>query len=470
MRRAWWLLVALGCRGEAPHSGEPVDSAPPTRLTDSGLPDPPPELSAMHLRLRPGLGTVPELSWVQLVDATTWLEFQHSGEAWRSSPRVERETGAHQELMLGLPYGVEVSARLQLETANGELISYEFTTETAERPPSLPRARLLQSDPARYEPTANYIVTSMNRKGDTRYGRWWVMILDRKGRVVWGRPTHEDYVSRYVRVSRDGRHLLVDFDSYWVQGNAGADSLVLRMQLDGQVSQRWATPGLHHAFTELPGDRIAWMALEGSYSNETLRVVDTAGQEEVVWNCREDWVDQHALPSSTCGTNGLFWHEATDRYLVSSWGMDTVAEVDAPTGSTTRWFGQIEDSWSFDPPDSEFDWQHGPIYTEEGHLMVSSRRYDETGEPETVVYEYELEEKSQTLREVWSFGKGEGIYGAYMGEVHRLPGGNTLHNYGEESRLREATPEGDVVWELWWHGDRHIGRSEPLEDLYDLAP
>ena len=57
-----------------------------------------------------------------------------------------------------------------------------------------------------------------------------------------------------------------------------------------------------------------------------------------------------------------------------------------------------------------------------------------------------------------------------MGEVHRLPGGNTLHNYGEESRLREVTPDGAIVWEVWWEGDEHIGRSTPFADLYDLAP
>jgi hypothetical protein len=58
-----------------------------------------------------------------------------------------------------------------------------------------------------------------------------------------------------------------------------------------------------------------------------------------------------------------------------------------------------------------------------------------------------------------------------MGEAHRLPNGNTLHNTGSDSRLREFAPDGTVVWELDWMGnDVEIGRSTPITDLWALAP
>ena len=56
-----------------------------------------------------------------------------------------------------------------------------------------------------------------------------------------------------------------------------------------------------------------------------------------------------------------------------------------------------------------------------------------------------------------------------MGEAHRLPNGNTLHNYGSNARLREVTPEGQVVWDVQWSGSL-IARSTPIEDLYALMP
>ena len=71
---------------------------------------------------------------------------------------------------------------------------------------------------------------------------------------------------------------------------------------------------------------------------------------------------------------------------------------------------------------------------------------------------------------VWSFGEGRGIYGSHMGEVHRLPGGNTLHVYGAGGHMAEVTPEGNVVWEVDWPGDQHNGHTTAWSNLYDLLP
>ena len=84
--------------------------------------------------------------------------------------------------------------------------------------------------------------------------------------------------------------------------------------------------------------------------------------------------------------------------------------------------------------------------------------------------EYELDHDAQTLRQLWSFGQGQGIYGDELGEAWRLPGGNTLHNTGTAQRLREITPDGEVVWDVSWTRGSFVGRSEPIEDLYALLP
>ena len=121
------------------------------------------------------------------------------------------------------------------------------------------------------------------------------------------------------------------------------------------------------------------------------------------------------------------------------------------------------------PSSSMWWWQHGANFTEEGTLLVSTRSSEEG--TETLVREYLLDEDTETLVEAWQFGTGEGIYGSTLGEAHRLPGGNTLHNYGSHARMREITPEGDLVWELWLGGDdQYLGRSTPLADLYAFVP
>ncbi len=479
MRSMWmWTLVGLlACAGK-----DPVDSAP--EGADSGTPPGtdtedtedtapiPLAVTALSAELVPDLGPVPRVRWEQSHEGTATLLWSFDGE-FGGSPAYSLPAGEHSQLILGVPYGVEVTWWVLFESGDERLESEPQTISTPDWPETLPVPQLLTSNPDGWDPTLPYVLTSLNQSGDERTGDWWVFILDRKGRVLWSRFTPTDWVSRYVRIGVTGRDILIDYDSYWSQGAAGIDSRVWRMQLDGELIHEYLTPGLHHSFTELPDGRVVWLALENTYTNEILRVVDDAGQVDDLWNCQEQFVGRSELSGLflQCGTNGLYYSEPRDTFLVSSWALDTVIEVEHATGNTVRYFGQADGAWDFDPPESEFDWQHGPIYTDDGNLMVSSKRYDaEAARYETVVYEYEVDEAEEALREVWSFGKGEGIYGMYMGEVHRLPGGNTLHNYGEESRLREVTPAGEIVWEVWWEGDEHIGRSTPFEHLYDLAP
>ena len=146
--------------------------------------------------------------------------------------------------------------------------------------------------------------------------------------------------------------------------------------------------------------------------------------------------------------------------------------IDHASGDELYRWGQ-DGFWSFDPPESLFDWQHGVTYTPDGNLLLST--HASTTSEEGVVREYVIDDEARALVEVWSFGVGDGINAYYLGEAHRLPGGNTLHNYGSTARIREATHEGEVVWDVEWVDERGnlcnlIGRSNPIEDLYALAP
>ena len=85
------------------------------------------------------------------------------------------------------------------------------------------------------------------------------------------------------------------------------------------------------------------------------------------------------------------------------------------------------------------------------------------------IREYERNDETQTLTQVWHFGEDSLVDGDTMGEAHRLGNGNTLHNYGSTSRLREINPDGDVVWDVSWNQGM-IGRSTALADLYALMP
>jgi hypothetical protein len=101
-------------------------------------------------------------------------------------------------------------------------------------------------------------------------------------------------------------------------------------------------------------------------------------------------------------------------------------------------------------------------YTSTGSFLLSS---EEDG-PTTFVREYEVDHAAGELIDVWSFDAE--VHAVTNGDAWRLPGGNTLHVVGSAGVVKEAAPDGSVVWELTWDSERLLGRGEFVTDLYSL--
>ncbi len=408
--------------------------------------------------LHPDLGSVVVVSWTQVAAHTGWIEYSFDEGTWHRSPQRDLSVGSCQELLLGIPYAAEVTLRLALELGDTIATSAQVSIDTDGLPSSIPAAVVLTSDPTRWDPGSPYLLAGLEDA---------TVILDRLGRVVWSFDTPARRIAMHPQVSRDGADLLIDHGSFWATYDDGDASEVLRVKIDGSVVQTYATKGLHHPFAELGDGSIVWSAIEGA--NETIQRLTPQGEQFEIASC----IDLVGVLGGEgyCGSNTLRWHEPTDTLLYSLYSHETVVELDVDTGQPARIFGHHGDAWSFDPAGSAFWWQHGADYTSNGTLLLSSHRSE--GDDELVVREYELDDASRTLRQVWTFGAGEDVHARYMGEAHRLPGGNTLHNYGSNPRLREVAPDGAVVWDLFWpdaEGDWELGRTTPLSDLYAFAP
>jgi hypothetical protein len=264
--------------------------------------------------------------------------------------------------------------------------------------------------------------------------------------------------------SVDGTEILIDYNSWWGAFDGGRNSQVARLDIEGTTLGTWNTAGLIHPFTQTGDGSIAWAAAQGgaSYSGEVLSVRDPSGTTRTIFDCN---AYSRARGEGICGANTVWWNPADGHFLFSVYTIDTIVEVDED-GDPVRSFGHLSDSWDFADADTAFWWQHGVHFLDDGHLLVSTRR-DETAE-ETVVREYALDEGTEELEQVWSFGEGEDVYAPILGEARRLPGGNTLHNYGSNPRIREATPDGEVVWDVEWDETGTLGCTHPVDDLYAM--
>ena len=455
MRSLLLLFALLGCKDRGEIEADTDTDTDSDSDTDTDT-----DLGTISWRLHEDIESLVYVSWDQGSAGTAHVEYRFD-EEWVSTPELSVEAGRAEALLLGIPYDTDVDFRV----VSGSLTSDDRTASTGNLPSGLPVPELLSGNSDRWLADGHYLLGSINSEtGGWTDGKYWMWIVDRQGRIVWAMPGEEQHFTIYLQVSRDN-DILWDVSTYWSEFDNGALSRIHRMKIDGAISESYAAPGMHHCFIEMPDRSILWGSASGG--NEKLKRRNSDGTTDTVWDC-QPFYDQLGL-DDWCHTNSIWLDEANDTLLLSFPTRDTfVLEVDVETGEELRWFGHIPQAWGFDPPQSAFEYQHGATYTDAGTLLVSSQVSPSSYEG--VVREYELDDKGEILREVWSYGQGDGIEARYAGEAHRLSNGNTLHNTGTTPRVREITEDGEVVWDLAFEGSRLIGRTTWLEDLYTLAP
>ncbi len=432
-------------------------------------------VSEVSAALHETIESIVIVDWTQDVPGETWIEFSTDGETWLASPRGHRVTGPlHDELLLGVPYDSEVQYRIVVDPVSGivdpedaPLVGETHSITTGPQPQGVPTLELLSADPEAWDPDTNYVLASIDEIGELGVEvATHSFVFDRQGRVVWAWETPFQRATIHARVARTGTELLLDYGSFYAIFDGGAESQVARLKIDGTEVALYDTPGLHHPFTDTPDGGLLWGAHNGGWN--TLRHMEPDGNTTDIWSCAAFYEEIKEDGEYTCSSNTVTWDDASGHVLFSLYSSDSVVEIDPASGESLRWFGHIPEAWSFAPEDSAFWWQHGVHYTEQGTMLVSAK--ETRNGTETVVREYELDEDSQALVQIWSFGDGEGVYGPEMGEAHRLGNGNTLHNYGSGARVREVTPAGELVWDLTFSSGTYLGRTTPIADLYAFAP
>ncbi|MFH1463081.1 MAG: hypothetical protein ABIO70_01715 [Pseudomonadota bacterium] len=382
------------------------------------------------------------------------MEYSFDEGEWLSSPAFEAEAGLQEQLLAGIPYQTEVAWRVVL----GDEALDGATLQTGRVPTGLPTATVEGAQPEAWWAEGRYLLTSINQvQGGWTGGRYWTVIIDRRGRPVWAQLAPEGNWTLFPQVSAGGDAILWDEATAWSQWDQGAGSQVHRTWLDEEI-EVIPTPGLHHAFVELPDGTLVWGSKHHAERTEAL-VERAPGAEEdrVIWTCAGDWPGVNG-----CESNGLFYVEATDSFLYSFYTNNTVVEVDRATGASLWWAGALAGGYAFDPVESRFSWQHGITLTPAGTLLVSTTNGGTTG-----VKEYEIDHDARALRQVWSFDSG--VLANTNGDAWRLPNGDTLHLLGSAGCLVEVDPGGQVVWSVDFHGERLLGRGELVPDLYALV-
>jgi len=461
MRGSWLvLLVACGCDSAGDDDGTTsvVDDLVPT--DDTGTTDtdvPLPDLAANALlALHDDMSTLVLASWDQLVETdASWLSWEIDGETF-TSPVVARVVGPGTEVVLGIPTETPIDVVLHGTMGDTELTWPLGTITTGSLPGDLPAPLIGTMDPLLHRPE-RWLLASVDVGPSPFFGPCYTLVLDDLGRIVWYRKTSGSRLTWQTQVSRRGGYVLIDQSTVYTFG--GTPELT-RLTLDLAQQEDIVIPSWGLTYDELDDGSILYDEAESGWEFH-LTKLDPDGTQTRLWSCWP-WMEPFTSAFWGCAPNTVHWDPLRNTVLWSMFTISSVVELSLDGAMLAEWGGYPE-GWTFDPPQSAFELQHYPGFSDDGTLVVSTHSLDMT---EQWAREYEVDDANMVLHEVWSAQTP--YWAEYAGQAQKLPSGNVLWQIGTTGAVVEITPDGATVWEIGWSGHL-VGNMTPVADLYALT-
>lgn len=383
--------------------------------------------------------TVVEVRWQTAEPSRGFVQFNVVGEPVRETPLEPAATTEHSRTLLGLPVDSEV----------------EFTVLDEAGPLGEPGRVSTGSVPASW---ASFSTTGEpSWEGFMAFGVAGamadLMIVDVQGRPVWW-WTDGSAEAEVIRAfpSADGTGMYASVGGT-VPGEAG--TIVLTDWFAG-TQRSVAVDDFSHDFVEREDGGLAALtyvhhddASGKDCLSEAVTEFDFDGASEHVWDA---W-DSFSGRTATCDSyiegwthaNALDWDESRQRYTVGLRNLNTIITFDRATGEEVWSVGDFGSIGFVDPAEA-FVWQHQFELLDDDRLLVFDNGSSNASASRVV--ELSVDAEAGVAETVWSHAPEPALYVYALGDVRRLPSGNTLIDWSTAGRVEEVSPEGETVWRL----------------------
>ncbi|MEZ4235323.1 MAG: aryl-sulfate sulfotransferase [Myxococcota bacterium] len=397
----------------------------------------------------PDMPTVVTVTWRTDGDQPGHVAFGVDGAFDRDTPEDAGGT-EHSAVLVGLPPEATVSFRV----VSGDVDNEPQDVVTGALDPDLPELTV--------EGTHDrWTAVPLLRDGEAR-----IVLLDPQGRVTWSyRDPGELSVFRAL-VARDGSGLI--YNSVVRGGLPAEDSALIRVSWDGATVERVDVPNLAHDFVELPDGTLVSLAFQdrdGVLGNALL-AVDRAGTVTELWNSW-DCFDPDADPGDDPAqgwthANALDYDAERDVFLVGLRNLSTLVAVDRATG-TCRWSLGVA---------GDLAASGGSFLHEHQFHLLSDRVlvFDNDGAAgrESRMLEYALDEGAGTAEVVREIHADPPLFSFILGDVHRLPDGDTLVAWGTGAALDRYAPDDTRTFRAALPNGNVYGFFQILDDPYTV--
>jgi hypothetical protein len=358
---------------------------------------------------------------------------------------AELASAEHRTLLLGMKANQSYVFRIVAWAGEDSCTSEDYPIESGGLPISLPHPSAEFANPPAH--ARGFIVTSTGLTGQYAY------ILDYEGDPVWWAPAPTG-PSR-ANLSWDGMQM------YMLQLNvANSGGEVRRVSMDGMTVETHLS-GLdtaHHDFTAIPGG-VATILWNKSGANAPCAVVERADDGAMTTVVADLGT---VYNSESFHANAIHYYPADDSYTVSDRNPNLFVKL-ARRGELVWQLGGTDpkDPGKFFTADGG-DWtaNHGHQLLPTGNFLFFANGTLLGGK--SMVREYRLDTAAWTATEVWRYN-ADGLDSSVLGDVQRLPNGNTLVTFSRAGVMQEVAPDGQVVMTLT---TSQFGYAEFRESLY----
>jgi hypothetical protein len=419
--------------------------------------------------ISPGMATVGIVKWSTSLSNVSSAQIEYRLNSAGSTilnrggiAPVDLTKSSYHTLLLGLKQSSDYTFQIEATSSDGTRCrSSDYalpTTGTLSGAPSITRT----SGSSAPSQAKGFIITS-------EIGGIGAFIIDADGAIVW-------YAASPVQCSR----ALLDYEgaNVWMLAvnvaNTGGE--MRYVSLDGQTTQKDVSglSSAHHDFTILPG-KIATMGWASSGTDQPSDLLEYSSDGTVRTafhigsNLYHGGQSAWGANSNAYHANSIVYHSADDSYTIGDRYPSLFVKVTRTGQAVWQFGGSCADAKA--PKCASGTWQanHGHQLLNDGNLLFFSNGPFGNSSFPSRVYEFMLATSGSTMTatQIQSFTSPSNSHSDSLGDVQRLPNGNTLITFSNNGRIEEVDSSWAAVQTLTASS---FGYAHWRETLYGPEP
>ncbi len=366
---------------------------------------------------------------------------------------VDLQQASHRTLLLGMKTSRLYHFRVTAVFAAGECRSDDYAIMTGPVANGLQKPTVTTSNGAAL--AGGFLVTGQHAI-NAGMSSAQAYILDADGDYVWWIGVTNDVSG--ARMSYDGTHMWINSVNV-PRGTARVHRVTMDGLTDEDLSSQFT--GQSHQLTVLPDETIAFYAY-GANGCDDIKERAPDGTVRTIANA------QVALRTTgDCHVNNIQYSRSDDALVFSDLNHNQVAKVKRSDGSTI-WILNGTTATLAGASSTWVGGEHGLHLVDLTHILVFNNNINGTSGANAL--EFLLDPAAGTATRIWSYTASPVITIQVMGDLQRLPNGNTVIGYSTKGVLHEVSPGGAVLQTWLWPGGATFGYIEKRASLYGPPP